>query len=81
MLFRIDNIAIGRGKPEWGAPDHDVFIIRLGRKDLDMAKAISNKNVVNAKFKVADFTGKWLASFGKPELRGAWIIYGGERRR
>ena len=41
-----------------------------------MAKAISNKNVVNAKFKVADFTGKWLASFGKPELRGAWIIYG-----
>lgn len=20
MLFRIDNIAIGRGKPEWGAP-------------------------------------------------------------
>ena len=20
-------------------------------------------------------TGKWLASFGKPELRGAWIIY------
>lgn len=32
MLFRIDNIAIGRGKPEWGAPDHDVFIIRLGER-------------------------------------------------
>ncbi|MEG1842552.1 MAG: ATP-binding protein [Alistipes sp.] len=41
-----------------------------------MAKAISNKNVLNAKFETANFTGKWLASFGKPELRGAWIIYG-----
>lgn len=41
-----------------------------------MAKAISNKNVLNARFKVADFTGKWLESFGRPELRGAWIIYG-----
>lgn len=41
-----------------------------------MAKAISNKNVLNAKFEVADFTGKWLASFGKPELCGAWIIFG-----
>ncbi len=41
-----------------------------------MARAISNKNVANAKFRVADFTGRWLASFGRPELRGAWIIYG-----
>lgn len=41
-----------------------------------MAKAISNKNVIDAQFRVAKFTGKWLASFGKPELRGAWIIYG-----
>ena len=41
-----------------------------------MAKAISNRNVLNAKFKVSDFTGKWLASFGKPELCGSWIIYG-----
>lgn len=41
-----------------------------------MAKALSNKNVCDANFKVADFTGKWLASFGKPELRGAWIIFG-----
>ena len=32
--------------------------------------------MVNAKFEIADFTGKWLASIGKPELRGAWIIYG-----
>lgn len=41
-----------------------------------MAKAISNKNVLDARFEVADFAGKWLASFGRPELRGAWIIYG-----
>ncbi len=25
--------------------------------------------MVNAKFEIADFTGKWLASIGKPELR------------
>lgn len=42
-----------------------------------MAKAISNKNVIDAHFEVADFSGKWLDSFGKPELRGAWTIYGG----
>lgn len=41
-----------------------------------MSRAISNKNVLDAKFDTADFTGKWLASFGRPELRGAWIIYG-----
>lgn len=42
-----------------------------------MAKAISNRNVLDAKFDIADFSGKWLEAFGKPELRGAWIIYGG----
>lgn len=30
-----------------------------------------------AHFEVADFDGPFLASFGRPELRGAWIIYGG----
>ena len=30
----------------------------------------------DAKFDVADFTGEWLATIGKPELRGAWIIFG-----
>ena len=42
-----------------------------------MGRAISNKNVVNAKFETADFDGEFLASFGRPELRGTWIIYGG----
>lgn len=30
MLYEIDSITIGRGKPEWGAPkDKDVFIIKF----------------------------------------------------
>ena len=42
-----------------------------------MGRAISNKNVLTAKFEVADIYVAFLASFGRPELRGAWIIYGG----
>lgn len=42
-----------------------------------MRRAISNKNVMQAKFETAPFTGAWLASLGRPELRGTWIIYGG----
>lgn len=30
-----------------------------------------------AKFESAAFTGAWLASFGRPELRGAWFVFGG----
>lgn len=40
-------------------------------------RAISNKNVMSARFATAAFDGAWLASFGRPELRGTWIIYGG----
>lgn len=40
-------------------------------------RALSNRNVVMAKFDAADFTGVWLASFGRPELRGAWFVSGG----
>lgn len=29
MTYAIDSIRIGRGRPEWGAPDHDVIIISL----------------------------------------------------
>ncbi len=42
-------------------------------------KALSNRNLL-AKigvFEYADFEGEWLASFGRPELRGSWLIYGG----
>ena len=42
-----------------------------------MSRAISNKNVLAAQFETANFTGPYLASFGRPELRGAWIVWGG----
>lgn len=42
-----------------------------------MGRAISNMNVLTARFETAAFEGAFLASFGRPELRGAWIIYGG----
>lgn len=32
MTFEIENITIGKGKPEWGAPTEDVFIIKLGKR-------------------------------------------------
>jgi len=41
-----------------------------------MARALSNRNLCDARFEVADFTGEWLASIGRPELRGAWLIFG-----
>lgn len=42
-----------------------------------MAKAISNVNVAKAVFDTANFSGRWLASFGRPELRGSWLIWSG----
>lgn len=32
MTFELEKITIGKGKPEWGAPDEDVFIIHLGKR-------------------------------------------------
>lgn len=32
MTFECKGITIGKGKAEWGAPDNDVFIIKLGKK-------------------------------------------------
>jgi hypothetical protein len=42
-----------------------------------MQRAISNNNVLDAQFDAVNFTGAWLASFGRPELRGSWLVYGG----
>ncbi len=42
-----------------------------------MSRAISNKNVLAAQFETADFDGPFLASFGRPELCGVWLIWGG----
>ena len=41
-----------------------------------MGRAISNKNVLAEQFETADFDGPFLASFGRPELRGVWLIWG-----
>lgn len=32
MTFEIKGLSIGKGNPEWGAPDHETFIIKLGKK-------------------------------------------------
>lgn len=41
-----------------------------------MAQAISNRNVLSAKFELADFTGDWLRHLGRPALQGIWYVYG-----
>lgn len=32
ILFECKGITVGLGKPEWGAPEHEVFIIKLGKR-------------------------------------------------
>ncbi len=32
MMFECKGITIGRGRPEWGAPDYETFIIKLGKR-------------------------------------------------
>lgn len=32
MMFELDNIRIGRGRPAWGTPGKWVFILMLGRR-------------------------------------------------
>ena len=39
-------------------------------------KAISNKNVADAKFNPAPFEGAFKAALGRPELKGSWLIFG-----
>lgn len=41
-----------------------------------MKRLLSNCDVSKAMFDVAPFDGEWLASFGRPELRGTWTIFG-----
>ena len=31
MTFKVEDISIGKGKKEWGAPDEEVFIIKIGK--------------------------------------------------
>lgn len=32
MLFELESIKFGHGKPEWGAPEYEVFILKLGKR-------------------------------------------------
>ena len=32
MTFECAGITVGRGRPEWGAPDDEVFVIKLGKR-------------------------------------------------
>lgn len=42
-----------------------------------MKRAISNRDVLTARFPAATFDGQWLRSIGRPRLAGTWIIFGG----
>lgn len=41
-----------------------------------MKRALNIKDIVSYSPETLEFTGKWLASFGKPELTGSWIVWG-----
>lgn len=32
MLWECKGITIGQGRPDWGAPDYETFIIKLGKR-------------------------------------------------
>lgn len=32
MLFKLNNVDIGKGRSEWGAPSSEVFILKLGER-------------------------------------------------
>lgn len=42
-----------------------------------MAKALTYKNIEDYKPVELAFTGRWEASFGRPEVKGSWIVWGG----
>lgn len=41
-----------------------------------MARALSYKNIEDYKPVELEFTGKWEASFGRPEVKGSWLVWG-----
>ncbi|MCT4640413.1 MAG: DNA repair protein RadA [Bacteroidales bacterium] len=41
-----------------------------------MSRALSVTNILNYKPNCLPFTGKWLKSFGEPELTGCWLVWG-----
>lgn len=41
-----------------------------------MARAASVEQILKTRFNTMPFEGEWLASIGRPELTGSWIIWG-----
>ncbi|HBX44451.1 MAG TPA: hypothetical protein DEG28_00960 [Porphyromonadaceae bacterium] len=41
-----------------------------------LKRALSVSDIQSYKPTVLDFEGEWLASFGRPELTGAWLMWG-----
>lgn len=41
-----------------------------------MQRALSVMDILNKKRELLNFDGDWLNSFGRPELTGAWLIWG-----
>src|SRR5690554_2791832 len=39
-------------------------------------RAVSVYELLNKKHNTLEFEGKWLDSFGEPELTGTWLIWG-----
>ncbi|MGE0636025.1 MAG: hypothetical protein AB7G44_03550 [Bacteroidia bacterium] len=42
-----------------------------------MQRALSVMDILNKKRELLSFEGEWLHSFGRPEVTGAWLIWGG----
>lgn len=32
LFYKIKDITVGKGNPDWGAPEHETFIIKLGKR-------------------------------------------------
>ncbi len=47
-----------------------------GKLIIKLPRAISVHDILSYNPKVMDFLGKWLDSFGKPEMSGCWIVWG-----
>lgn len=45
--------------------------------EIELPRAMSVTQMYNQKRNLLPFTGQWLDAFGKPELRGSWLVWGG----
>lgn len=41
-----------------------------------MARALTYRNIENYKPVELEFSGRWEASFGRPEIKGSWLVWG-----